>query len=348
MKLACRIDTREKLKFAMIGGCALDARIRILFHKTRFLWIGFLVLAVLALIAFVVLNLTFNKPAGAFEKVKAPYTLEIPASPRSFERLSIDAPDVNLEVGMTSAVKKPTAYLYGKNYTNQKVVADLNQDRVHIQYKPTHRRANEGRLTMRVLLPETDLRNVRITGDQGNVHIDHLRTDGLSLKKGNGRLTLKRINADCAEIFYKKGNVRMEDNRVSDFQLNGVSGEMILRNNVMRQLDVESKEGSIFLYTPNFKGNTKIKTDEGHITAVTKRLPWSLLISAKASGDGDVQVNYHKRFWKKPDVILKNKQAWQGAVGDNPRTILTLQTKDGHITVDQRNRYTDTQADSAA
>ena len=81
---------------------------------------------------------------------------------------------------------------------------------------------------------------------------------------------------------------------------------------------------------------------------MTKRLPWSLLISAKASGDGDVQVNYHKRFWKKPDVIVKNKQAWQGAVGDNPRTILTLQTKDGHITVDQRNRYTDTQADSAA
>ena len=150
------------------------------------------------------------------------------------------------------------------------------------------------------------------------------------------------------EISYKKGNVRMEDNRVSDFQLNGVSGEMILRNNVMRQLDVESKEGSIFLYTPNFKGNSKIKTDEGHITAVTKRLPWSLLISAKASGDGDVQVNYHKRFWKKPDVILKNKRTWQGAVGDNPRTILTLQTKDGHITVDQRNRYTDTQADLAA
>ncbi|MFR9292248.1 MAG: hypothetical protein ACLVKS_03625, partial [Peptococcus niger] len=142
----------------------MDARIRILFHKTRFLWIGFLVLAVLALIAFVVLNLTFNKPAGAFEKVKAPYTLEIPASPRSFERLTIDAPDVNLEVGMTSAVKKPTAYLYGKNYMNQKVVADLNQDSVHIQYKPTHRRANEGRLTMRVLLPEMDLRNVRITG----------------------------------------------------------------------------------------------------------------------------------------------------------------------------------------
>ncbi|MFP5527915.1 DUF4097 family beta strand repeat-containing protein [Peptococcus simiae] len=323
----------------------MDARARIILHKLRFVWIGLLVVALLALVAFIALNLSFNQSAGAFDKVKAPYQLEIPISSRDFDRLAIDAAGAKLELGMTSAIKKPTAYLYGESYTDEKVTADIKDGRVQVTCQSKEEGRTAKPLTLRILLPETDLRQVRISANQGGMTIDHLRTDDLAIQKGAGDIALKNINANSAKVESTDGPMRVEDNRISQFSLASDQGDLVLRNNKVQQLTVDNQTGDVFLYTPNFKGITDIQTFSGHITAISKRLPWSLLVEATADSQGDVQVNYAKRYWKKPDISEKSKQAWKGAVGDNPRNILRLKTEDGHITLDQRSRYTDTQSD---
>lgn len=324
----------------------MDARLRIMRHKMRFLLIGFAALAVVSLLAFVLLNWSFKNASGAFDRQSMAYSISPEIGPKEIERIEVDSPGIPVEIGMASNINTLKVGLYGEGYVDQKVRVDVAGDRVVIHYPHEERHKSKTQnLTMRVMIPQDSLREVAVKGEQLKLNMDNLRADSVRVNCDSGNLRLMNINANTLDVEAGDANVRAEDNFVTRFLLIGGKKDVILRNNKNKLLEVFTDAGDVFLYGPTWRGQCRVLTSTGHITAVSKRLPWSLMISAQATGTGDVRMNYDRRFWKKPQIIKADSNNWQGSVGNNPANSLEFITEDGHITIQERERYTDTRAE---
>lgn len=318
----------------------MGARAGIIRHKLRFVVIGLILLAVGSLVLFSLLNLSFGNKSGNFERTTMKYELVPELSADDIRALEIQATNIHLEVGMASNIHRVQIGMYGKDYTNQKVTVHIADGRMVVSY-PSMAMKMPKDLTLRVMIPQTSLRQVLIKGEHLPVHLSQLRTDMLSLKNKRGALEFDEVNANSMDVFSERGNIRAEDNYVTQVHIQTNEGKTTLRNNKTKLCYLQSEQGDIQLYDGNWHGQIFADTLRGDITAVSRHRPWSLMVQAQSAG-GDVRVLYDKGRWKRPNMIKSGKEQWIGSVGNNPANGLTLTSEEGHITVAQRGRYTDT------
>lgn len=323
----------------------MDARLRIMRHKFRYLWMGFMALAILCLLAFLLLNVSFKNASGAFDRQSMDYMVTPDISAQDIERVEVDTSGIPVEIGMASNINKAHIGLYGEDYNNEKVVVDVAGDRMVIHYPEKKQKDKTKELTMRIMIPQDSLRELSIKGEQLDLIMDDMRADSVQISCSDGALSLKNINANEMRVDAGDASIRAENNYITQLLLHGGEKDVILRNNKNKLLETFTENGDVFLYGPTWRGQYRVMTTTGHITAVSRRLPWSLMISAKALGSGDVTVNYDRRFWKKPNVIEENMRTWHGSVGNNPSNALEFITEDGHITIQERGRYTDVKSE---
>ncbi len=324
----------------------MDARLRIMRHKFQFLWIGFAVLAIISLLAFLLLNASFRNASGAFDRQSMAYMVSPDIGAKDIERIEVDASNIPVEIGMASNINKLRVGLYGDGYVNQKVKVDVAGDRVVIHYPEKKQKRYTKDLTMRIMIPQDSLRELSIKSEKLNLNMDDMRADSVKINCSDGALRLMNINANEMLVEAGDASVRAEDNYVTQFVLLGGKKDVILRNNKNKLLETFTESGNVFLYGTTWRGQYRVMTSTGHITAVSKRLPWSLMISANALGTGDVKMNYDRRFWKKPDIVEANAHTWRGSVGNNPSNAFDFVTEDGHITIQERERYTDVKTEA--
>ncbi len=335
----------------MNGGRPVDARLRIITHKLRFVFIGLLAVALLSLAAFLLLNWSLRDASGAFQRQSMAYAISPDVGSRDLNKLDIKATGMRVEIGMAGGINRLQVGLYGEGYVGQKPTIDINGghvtvacERMHKQDSaaPDSKEADTSALTLRVLIPEDSLRQVRVNAELGaSTDIRHLRTDRLEVNNSHGHVRVCDVNANVLMLAARSSDVRAEDNRITHVTIAGDEQPMTLRNNHFKLMEVVNGSGDVFIYGPTVRGQNRVMTETGAITVVTKRLPWSLMIDAEASQNGDVRMNYHKRLWNHPDIIDADAHVWRGSVGNNPANSLELITADGHITIEKRGRYTD-------
>lgn len=313
----------------------MDQRIKILGRKTKWIWIGLVVSAILCLGVFLFFNYTLRDANGPFEKAKMVYELEVPLSRNELTNLEINANDVALEVAMVNNISKIQVGLYGENYGNQEAQVDIQDKACRINYSGK----TEDNLTLRVLIPQNDLRKVSIAGNDLDLHLEHMRGDYIDLTSLTGKLILKDLNTNKLMVKTQEASVSVEDSFLTQLDISTGSSPVSLRNNKIRQTTTDSKKGNIFVYGDTWRGQWNLSSNEGNITCITKRLPYSLALDLQ-SEEGNVSVGYAKRYWKNAHHVANETQRQICSVGNNPSHTVNAKTSTGDISVGQRERFT--------
>lgn len=317
----------------------MDARIKILWRKTRWVWLGIVAAALLCLGVFLILNFSLKDAHGPFEGTHLPYSLEVPLTRSEFDQLNIEASDVRLEVAMANNINKLQIGLYGPAYDNQSVNVSVRDGTCEILYDAQPGDAADA-LTLRVLVPQNQLQAMQIRGDALDLDLSHMRSNQLVVENQTGSLAFNKVNANALKVETAHAPVRVENSFITQIALTNESGNTTLRQNDCRLVQADSQTGDVFIYNDTWRGQWQIASESGSITGVTKRLPYNVMIDA-ASEQGQVGVGYHTRYWKKPDLVQQNEQSYVGSTGNNPANALTLRTLNGTIMVEKRGRYTD-------
>lgn len=318
----------------------MDARIKIFWRKTRWLWFGFVAASVLCLGVFLLLNFSLKDAHGPFEGAHMPYTLDVPLTRSETDQLAIAASDVRLEVAMVNNINALQIGLYGSGYSDQRVDVNVREGRCDIRYAPRSGDSPET-LTLRVLIPQNDLQSVQIEGNELDLDLARLRSRQVEIVNQSGLLSLNKIKANALKVETNNAPIRLENSFITQARISEGQGDITLRQNDCRLMQVDSEEGNVFVYNDTWRGQWDISTENGSIQGITKRLPYNVMIEA-ISEQGQVQVGYETRYWKKADLVERNEQFYLGSTGNNPANALNFQTGRGDISVEKRSRYTDT------
>lgn len=318
----------------------MRVKMRILFGKIRPYWPIVAVLALVSLLIFIVINLSFNDRNGAFENITSPdYSLEIPTGRDALTHLSINASDVTLEVGISGNLSKPQVYLFGKGYSDQSVKADISGSECALELEGEA--SDPNKLTMRVLLPECDLREVSIKGDRLNLHTEGLRSDQVQADLGSGYGYFADIRANNVKVISDSASLRFSDNRIVSLQTELELGSVTLLDNTVKQVDIAVDKGNVFAYARRWNGLWHVTDGEGSIQALTQYRPYNIMISALADPYGSVEMNYSGRYWKHADISQDNDHAYVGAVGGAISKSMDFAVENGSVSIGKRERYSD-------
>lgn len=312
-----------------------DPRIKLILKKTRPIQLLFVVVAVVCLLVFLVFNFSLNDRAGAFEVRHAAQQVEIPVTREGLTDISIDASNVQLEIGMVSSLTKPQVILAGKGYDSQTAKVDIDGTTCTVALEGNN--SNAENLTMQVLLPQSDLTTVQINGEALDLHVEDLRTSCLTATVHSGGYAyFADVKADSMNIASNTTPIRFHDNQVAALTLIGGDASVTMLENHFERVDVETREGDIFSYDRRFEGQWDLQSARGDINVLTKNLPYN--VTMQAFGDS-VDIGYDKRYWKDAKMADVNGVV-VATVGNNPDKILYAFT-DGVVSIGQRERYSD-------
>lgn len=318
----------------------MRAKIRILFGKARPYWPIVAILAIVSLLIFIVIDLSFNDRNGAFDNITRPdYSLEIPTGRNNLSHLSIEASDVTLELGISGNLSKPQVLLFGKGYADQSVKADISGGTCVLKLEGDA--SEPEKLTMRVLLPESDLRDISISGDRLNLHTEGLRSDQINADLGSGYGYFADVRANSVKVNSQSASLRFSDNHIVSLQALLERGSVTLLDNALKQVDVTVDKGNVFAYSRRWNGLWHVTAGDGSIQALTQYLPYNIMISALADPHGSVEMQYNGRFWKHANVSEDDSHAYVGAVGGSINKSMDFSVENGSVSIGKRERYSD-------
>lgn len=320
-------------------GACLDPRIKVLWRKSRKLRIGLVLAGLLCLGIFLVLNFSLRDSNGPFPWQDQPYHVQIPLDRNQLSELEVQAENVRLEVGMVNNINKIQVSLSGSGYSNQDVSVDVRDEICQVAYAPAPGDSPEN-LSLRILIPQNDLKNVEIISSTADLHLAGIRADRVQVVNPQGQSLLENINSHLLQVETLDAPTTIQDSFVTQLVFQGQSAPLSLRENTFRKVQAQNASGPIFVFGDSWRGQWELATETGDITTLTRRLPYSLLIQAQ-SLDGKAEIGYRARYWK--DVrSQEDDQTYYGGVGNNPANSLTLLSAAGDIHVDQRQRDSDT------
>lgn len=318
----------------------MRARIRIIIGKTRRYWPIVGVLAVISLLVFVVINLTFNDRNGKFDNVSDPaYVLEVPTGRDALTHLSIEADDVTLELGISGNLSKPQVMLFGDGYSDQSVKTDIYGTRCTLKLEGET--ATPESMTMRVLLPESHLRAITIEGDQLNLRAVGLRSDLVNAEVGSGYGYFANMKANNVRVSSESASLRFTDNRMVSLNAKLKDGSITSLDNSIKAADIVIDKGDFFAYARRWSGMWNVSCGNGSITALTQYRPYNIMISAMADPYGSVVMDYSKRFWEHADIVENTDKTYSGSVGGSVNKSMDFSVERGAIYIGKRTRYSD-------
>lgn len=317
----------------------MAGRLQIFLKKTRRCQMGFLVVAILCLLVFLLLLFSLNDKEGAFEAIyHAPYQLEVPISRQGLTHLDIESSNVTLELGMADDIHKPVVQLFGKGYKEQSVKIDLKDTKCHIALKDVGKSTPQA-LTMRVLLPQSNLHEVKINGQLLNLHVEHLRASKLVANVDKGYVAIIDTKGNHLKVKTVSAPVRLSHNRMTFVETDTEKGSSTFIENHMNYLEAHSEQGSQFLYQRWLNKHYELNSQKGDVTVLSQYLPYNIFIDAQTTRKGSVSMRYQTRFWKETLETENNKHTYIGSVGGDTKHLLICKSESGHIDIGPRERY---------
>lgn len=314
----------------------MGKHLKILLKKAKGFLFIYIALCALSVIAFAVINFSFNEHSAAFEaKEKPQYQLDIPFNRDDIKQFEVEANHAKLEIGMANNIDKPKIMIYDKNYKGQHIKTDVKGKKCLISLEGVT--SSSSSLCIRVLLPQNQLEKLEIKGEDLDLDLDRMRANFIRVKINDGYAYMANVNTNLLEAFSVKAPLRLYNNRIAKLDADVKKGSTTLIENKINFIDYQAKEGDVFSYSRKIDGEWSFETSKGDIQFVTQTLPYNLMIDAIGE---KVKVNYDKRFWKEPDIVEKSSHQFQGSVGHHVTAMIHAKTALGKIEIGKRERYT--------
>lgn len=238
----------------------------------------------------------------------------IPA--QDIQSLSVDLSSSDLSVVPTKE-KEIIVELNGKISKKLKKKIELDVKESGKALKVGLRNENQIQFNIGVLIVDTDVTiflpekiydSISLTTSSGDIKIQDLEGDGISLKANSGdivaenskaketfimdtssgEITSKSNEADRFEMSASSGDLLIEDQKAIEAVLETSSGEMKLEN-IIGDLSAEASSGDIIVSNEEVTGNIHAETSSGDIKIDFAKKPASLAFEYRgSSGEGTI------------------------------------------------------------
>lgn len=311
----------------------MKGKVKYYLKKTKLLWLPFLIWAVLGLGMIFLVNYFTSMPDGAFEKHEATYseTLKL----RRLDYLMIASNGLDVELGMSDTRRDIKIELLDAEANPHSFYYQVDGSKLLVHAEKFMKRGK-----LRIILPQGDLISSVLKVDGGNIDIRDFRADNLSLYSTGYDLRLEDVKADRLQVEANQTNCRLKANYFGIVELTAPYGNLDSRDNQINYLDAKVG-GSAFLYEARWQGQWEVRAERG-IHAISRRLPFNLLLEAHSLGMGDIYIDYDGK-WSEArvsEVLAKGYLATRGKANHS----LRLWTDEGNILVEKRKRYTEIKA----
>ncbi|MEK3889101.1 DUF4097 family beta strand repeat-containing protein [Bacillus sp. FSL K6-3431] len=184
------------------------------------------------------------------------------------------------------------------------------------QWKLVHFDFFSTSLSLKVFVPEKQYDAIQIENNNGRVQAENLEAKEMDVETDNGRIELKNIESSTVKAEANNGRIELKSIKALSVAVKADNGKIILED-VDGKLSGRTNNGSISLVTNNLKRQIDFATDNGSIKIETDKEPENATIDAKVDNG---KVN-----------IFGNSD--KSAIFGNGEHTIKLKTNNGSITV---------------
>jgi len=180
--------------------------------------------------------------------------------------------------------------------------------------------------TIHISVPKNAANKIAIKNSYGDIKINNIETEELSISTDSGSKIIKGLSADKGEITSKDGELKMVDSTVNDLTIAATNGDSYMTRVNSPKTKITSTSGEVFMKEIIEGKALFVETASGDITISYKEAPNSLeLIASSESTD----INIDLEGYQKEE---HTEQLKKGKIGDASNK-LELISKEGIIIV---------------
>lgn len=306
----------------------MNGKVKYYLKQTKLLWLPFFIWLFLAVGLVFGINYLSSMPDGAFQKAEADYaeTLKL----RRLDDLIITSTGMDVELGMSDSRRDIKLELIGEDINPKSLYYQVDGSKLLVRADKFMKRGK-----LRVILPQGDLKRSAVKVDGANLDIRDFRTDSLELYTTGYDLRLEDIKADKLQVEGQRTNLRLKNNLLGIVELVSPYGNLDLRESQINYLDAKLG-GSAFLYGTRWQGQWELRAERG-IHAISKIIPFNLLLEAHTLGMGEVAITYEGK-WQKARVSDSRTKNYFATLGKGNNSLRLW--SEGSIVVEKRARRT--------
>lgn len=180
--------------------------------------------------------------------------------------------------------------------------------------------------TIHISIPKSAVKKIALTNSYGDIKINNIETEELSISTDSGSKIIKGLSADKAIVTSKDGELSMVDSSLKELTIAATNGESYITRVNSSKTKITSTGGEVLMKEIIEGKALFVETTSGDITISYKVAPKSLELIAN-SESSDISVNLEGYQKEEHTDQLK-----KGKIGDASNQ-LELISKEGIITV---------------
>ena len=311
-----------------------------LWKKGKPIWLGILGWACISIVMLLLWGYSVLDFHGGLPNVEiaASQTIKIDKK-NPVKTIDIYAEGAKVEIGSSYDIKDIQVQLYGRDYINQKVSWQLNDNgdlRIQLDAYPVIANAYghraEDTLVMRILLPTKSYDTIDIHGKRLNVALYQCKGKQLSVDTAYGAIALYKTEFQRASLFGDTSNITVERSRVHHLEIQTSSGDTRLFDNQLRYIRYTGGSGRFEAFTDKINGIWELGSDSGDIYVGTRKWHQNLLLQLE-SKEGVVLASAETEPWAEtiPKALAEHELILLEGRGEN---MLCADTESGNITLE--------------
>ncbi|KOP80968.1 hypothetical protein AMS59_00525 [Lysinibacillus sp. FJAT-14745] len=180
--------------------------------------------------------------------------------------------------------------------------------------------------TIHISIPKNAMKKIVLKNSYGDIKINNIETEELSISTDSGAKTIKGLSADKGTITSKDGELSIADSSLNELTIAATNGDSYMTRVNSPKTKITSTSGEVLMKEIIEGKALFVETASGDITIAYKEAPKSLELKAN-SESSDISVNLEGYQKEEHTDTLKT-----GKIGDASNK-LELISKGGIITV---------------
>ncbi|MGE7946058.1 DUF4097 family beta strand repeat-containing protein [Lysinibacillus sp. NPDC093688] len=252
---------------------------------------------------------------------------------KEIEELELNIESWNIALENTES-KKITIEVEGKqqeNPENNPVEIKKDGNKVKVLQQDTEEGVMKNfsfgkKGTIHISVPKNAVNKIALKNSYGDIKINNIETEELSVSTDSGSKTIKGLSADKGTITSKDGELSIVDSTLNELIIAATNGDSYMTRVNSPKTKITSTSGEVFMKEISEGKALFVGTASGDITISYKEAPKSLELIAN-SESSDISINLEGYQKEKNTEKLK-----KGKIGDASNE-LELISKGGIITV---------------
>ena len=272
-------------------------------------------------------------------EIKASQTVDVEEM-EDVKTIEISAEGASVEVAASSDIKEIQIQLYGPGYMYQRAAWDLNDEGrlvINLDRYPVTANAYgsryEDELTMRVLLPKRSYDEIAVSGKRMNAAFYQCRAKQLHADVAYGSIYMYKADMQRVNLISDTSDISVERSRIHYLNIENLTGDTSLLDNKMKYWNYYSKSGNLEALTSRINGVWELKSRSGDIHVGTRKWQHTNLLLDIHTDQGMITASSKKKPWKKtiPEALTEHELLLLEGKGEN---MLYVDSVEGNITLD--------------